>query len=103
MSKSSVAMWINIIILPIIVNYIINNRYYGADGLSGIVFDYHISSIAVGLAVKLFDPLNLIFRLCISIKCIRNYFIKARYRKKNKEDPIEEEAMKNVYKFYEAP
>lgn len=81
-------MWINIIVLPIIVNYFINNRYYGADGLSGIVFDYHISSIAVGLTIKLLDPVNLAFKLIISIKCIRHYFIKARYRKKNKEDHI---------------
>lgn len=103
MTKTSVAMWINIIILPIIVNYFINNRYYGADGLSGIVFDYHISSISVGLIVKLLDPVNLIFKLCISVKCIRNYIIKARYIKRNKDDKIEEESMKKIYRFYKAP
>lgn len=103
MTKTSVAMWINIIILPIIVNYFINNRYYGADGLSGIAFDYHISSITVGLVVKLLDPVNLIFKLCISVRCIRNYIIKARYIKRNKTDKIEEESMKKIYRFYEAP
>jgi hypothetical protein len=86
MNKTSFAMWINIILLPIIVNYLLNNRYYGAAGLAGIVFDYHISAISVGLVVKLLDPLNLMRRLGIAMKCIRNSIIKARYRKGNKED-----------------
>jgi hypothetical protein len=103
MTKSSVAMWINIIILPILVNYFINNRYYGADGLAGIVFDYHISTIAVGLTVKLFDPMSLIIWLGLSIKGIRNYLIKARYQKGQLSDKVKEESMRNVYNLYEAP
>lgn len=103
MTKTSVAMWINIILLPIIVNYFINNRYYGSDGLAGIVFDYHISTITVGLTVKLLDPVSLLIYLGINIKCIRNYLIKARYRKGKSQDQIEEEQMRNVYKLYEAP
>lgn len=83
MTKTSVAMWINIIILPIIVNYFINGKYYGADGLAGIAYDYHISTIAVGLTVKLLDPMSLLIWLGINIKCIRNYLIKARYQKGN--------------------
>jgi hypothetical protein len=103
MTKTSVAMWINIILLPIIVNYFINNRYYGSDGLAGIVFDYHISTITVGLMVKLLDPASLLIYLGINIKCIRNYLIKARYRKGKSHDQIEEEQMRNVYQLYEAP
>jgi hypothetical protein len=103
MTKSSVAMWINIIILPIIVNYFINNRYYGSDGLAGIVFDYHISTLTVGLGVKLLDPLSLLIYLGTSIKCIRNYLIKARYRKGVSQDQSEEESLRNIYKLYEAP
>jgi hypothetical protein len=81
MNKSAVATWINIIILPIIVNYFINDRYYGSNGLSGIVFDYHISALTVGLVVKLLDPVNLLIKLAINIKCIRNGIINAKYRK----------------------
>jgi hypothetical protein len=86
MTKSSAAMWINIIILPIIVNYFLNNRYYGADGLAGIIFDYHISALTVGLTVKLLDPLNLIFKFLICVKCIRNYIIKTKYLKKSQKE-----------------
>lgn len=100
MTKTSVAMWINIILLPIIANYFINNRYYGANGLAGIVFDYHISALTVGLPVKLFDPANMIVRMLISVKCIRNYIIKARYLKRNPEDKVEEELMRKIYAFY---
>lgn len=103
MTKTSVAMWINIIILPIIVNYIINNRYYGSDGLAGIVFDYHISTITVGLSVKLLDPVSLIIYLGTSIKCIRNCLIMTRYRKSTSKDQSEEESLRNIYKLYEAP
>lgn len=105
MNKSLTAMLINIIVLPIIVNYAINNRYYGADGLGGIVFDYHISTITVGLTIKLLDPVSLLIKLGTSIKCIRNYLIKARYRNNHNEEQTQvgEEDMRNVYRLYEAP
>lgn len=83
MNKTSFLMWVNIIILPIMVNYIVRKKYFGSDGVSGIVFDYHISALTAGLIVKFIDPVNFIFWVCLSIKTIRNYFIKAKYKKKN--------------------
>ena len=85
------AVCINIIALPIIVNVFINDyQYYGAEGLSSIVYDYHISAIAIGLLVKFLDPASLIVKLIINVKWLRNYFIKARYNKKRPDDMIEE-------------
>jgi len=81
MNKSSVLVWINIIILPIIVNYIISDRYYGANGLAGIVFDYHISAVSVNLLLKFIDPTYALIRIGLEIRCIRDYLIRARYQK----------------------
>lgn len=64
MNKVLLASSINVIVLPIISNVIVRDNLYGVDGLSGLVFDYHISVI-VGLAVKLFDPLFLIKKVVI--------------------------------------
>lgn len=76
-------MWINIIVLPIVVNYVFVHKYYNALGLSGIVYDYHVSSITVGLTMKLVDPLNMLKRVGTNIKCIRNWIIKAKFQKRN--------------------
>ena len=101
MNKSVIAVCINIIALPILVNVFINNySYYGAEGLSRIVYDYHVSAIAIGLLVKFLDPAFLFIKMVINIKGLRNYFIKARYSKKRSEDKIEEEQMKKIYAFY---
>ena len=64
MNKVLLSSSVNVILLPIITNYIINSNLYGVDGLSGIVFDYHIT-VLIGLIVKLLDPLFLIKKLVI--------------------------------------
>lgn len=85
-NKTSILMWINIIGLPIIVNYVFNDQLFGAEGLAGIVFDYHISALTINLVLKLVDPVSSIIKLCLSVKCIRDYFIKARYNKQEQSD-----------------
>lgn len=83
------AVSINIIALPLLVNILINDyQYYGAEGLSSVVYDYHISAIAIGLLLKFVNPANLVVKIIISIKGLRNYFIKARYNKKKPDDKI---------------
>lgn len=57
MNKSSPAMWINTIIIPIVVNYVFYDRYYGADGVAGIVFDYQVTALAVSLPLMVINPL----------------------------------------------
>ena len=81
MTKTSFLSWINIILLPIIVNYFFRDNFYGATGLAGVIFDYHISAIASGLTLKLIDPLTLIFKILLWFKKTRNYLIKAKYHK----------------------
>ena len=39
------------------------------------VFDYHLS-VVVGLIVKLADPLFIIKKIVIGIKCLRNFTIR---------------------------
>jgi hypothetical protein len=65
MAKSSTAMAVNIIILPIIVNYVLRDEYFGASGLAGIVLDYHLTALLVSLPLKLLDPLALLLRLSL--------------------------------------
>ena len=105
MSKSSAAMWVNVIALPIIVNYLISDNYYGANGLAGIVFDYHITSLAVILFTKMLDPISLTLKIATEVRCIRNWLIRARYQHPPNmpEGEISETAMKKVYSLYEAP
>jgi len=57
MNKSSPAMWINTIIIPIVVNYLFYGKYYGADGVAGIVFDYQVTALAVSLPLMVLNPL----------------------------------------------
>jgi hypothetical protein len=56
-SKACFATWVNIIAVPIIVNDIIFSRYYGVDGVAGIVVDYQVAALAASLPLKLFNPL----------------------------------------------
>lgn len=98
MNKVLLATCINIIVLPIITNYILTNKLYRVDGLAGFVFDYHISVIA-GLAIKLFDPMYIIKKLVTEIKCIRNLFIRWTCNKLPDLNP--EKGANEVNKFYE--
>ena len=84
------ATLINIIVLPIIIHLVMNNyTYYGSEGLSSIVFDYHVSSILVGLLIKFINPQFVVVKIILNVKCFRNYFIKARYIKSNDKDRIQ--------------
>lgn len=56
MNKSLFATCVNILILPIIVYVQLQDDLYGPNGLVGFVFNYHITVITAGLALKLFNP-----------------------------------------------
>ena len=81
MGKTLFAMCINIIILPIIVNYGFGKSLYGASGLAGIVFDYHISAVTINLIMQLINPVFVIIKFCLFLKCIRDKIIKLLYHK----------------------
>lgn len=76
MNKVLFATCVNIIALPIISNYVLRNNVYGSKGLAGMVFDYQISLLGVGLVVKLIDPGSFIKRLLLNIRKIRNVIIR---------------------------
>lgn len=76
MNKVLIATCINIIVLPIISNYVLRNNVYGSNGLAGMVFDYQISVLGVGLVMKFIDPSNFFKRVLLSIRKIRNMIIR---------------------------
>lgn len=98
MNKVLFASSINVIVLPIISNYVLSNKVYAVDGLSGLVFDYHISVIA-GLIAKLLDPLFFIKRFVIEVRCLRYLYIRWTCSKLPKVNP--KEGVNEVNKFYE--
>ena len=103
MTKASFATWINIILIPIVVNYLINNKYYGTDGVAGMVVDYQVAALAASLPLMLFSPLEMIRAGLLKVRCIRNYVIRLKYRKKGDGSKIEKDEMKKIYQFYEPP
>ena len=101
--KACFAMVINIIVVPIVVNYVIYDRYYGADGVAGMVVDYQVAALAASLPLKLFNPLEVIIAIALKIKCIRHWIIRLKYKKKSDDPKIDKDEMKYVYQFYEPP
>jgi RNase H-fold protein (predicted Holliday junction resolvase) len=57
MNKALFATSINIIMLPIITNYVFRGEIYGIKGLEGMVFDYQFTTFVVGLPLKLINPI----------------------------------------------
>lgn len=80
MEKSIVLSCFNIIIMPIIVNYVFFNKLYGANGAAGIAFDYHVSALTTNLIMKLVGPLEMLLRIALAIKTFRNWLIKFKHR-----------------------
>lgn len=100
MNKVLFLSTINVIVLPIISNYLIEGRdfVYGNDGLSGFSFDYHVSA-AITVIKGLFS-INLIIKfIAIAIKRIRYKII--RYLCRNPQEVNFQTGDPNVNKFYE--
>ncbi len=76
MNKVLFATCVNIIALPIISNYVLRDNVYGSRGLAGMVFDYQISLLGVGLVMKFIDPPIFIKRVLLSIRKIRNIILR---------------------------
>ena len=76
MNKSIAAISVNVIVLPIISNYYLKNRVFGTEGLSGMVFDYQITTLAVGLTLKLVNPVQIVKRLVLHVRKARNFVIR---------------------------
>lgn len=76
MNKSLFATCVNILILPIIVYVQLQDDLYGPNGLVGFVFNYHITVITAGLALKLFNPVELIIRVALAVRSLRNKILR---------------------------
>lgn len=76
MNKALFATCINILILPVIVYAELQNNLFGPNGLVGFVYNYHITVITAGLALKLFNPLETVIRLALSIRFLRNKILR---------------------------
>lgn len=89
MNKVLFSTSINIIVLPIFANYVLRNNVYGSEGLAGMVFDYQVSVLTIGLIVKLIYPPNAIKRIILNIRSLRNYVIRFLCKNINIMDPSE--------------
>lgn len=99
MNKALFTTCINTLILPLIVNVYINRKLYGALGLVGFTFNYHLTLLTAGLALQLFNPLDLVLRLLLWIRYSRNKIFRlVRKSFSLKED---EQFKKRILKMYE--
>lgn len=61
-------------------------------------------ALAVSLPLFLINPVEVLPIIAIKIQCVRNYFIRVFYRKKEEEtSEIKKDLMNKVYAFYGAP
>jgi hypothetical protein len=99
MNKALFATCVNILILPMIVYIVIKDDFFGANGLVGFVFNYHITTITAGLALRFFNPIDLLKQLGFNIKPIRNAIF--RFLRKSYDEREEEAFMLQINEMYE--
>lgn len=77
MNKVLMLSCVNIIVLPIISNYVVLHQgfVFGNQGLAGFAFDYHISCI-LQIITKLADPVMIIKKVLITIRWLRYKLIR---------------------------
>lgn len=103
MNKVVLLSSINIIVLPIISNYLSDeskNFIYGNKGLAGLAFDYHISQI-ISVVRGLFNSMTMIKVALIFVRFTRRIII--RFLTKNSYAIDYKKGDPNVNKFYEGP
>jgi hypothetical protein len=71
-NKTIFAQSVNCIVLPIIVDVVMQNQLYGAQGLTEDVFDFAISNCLIQLVTLLIEPSFLFKRAALNIICLRN-------------------------------
>lgn len=76
MNKALVFTSANVIVLPIITNYLVRDQFYGNDGLSGIVLDYHLSLAVLSVVIRFLNPMRIIKKIVIFVRPFRNALIR---------------------------
>lgn len=102
MNKVLVLTSINIIVLPIMSNYLSNSGafIYGNRGLAGLAFDYHISSL-IAVIKGLFNTVTMLKIGAIGVKFIRRIVIRFLVKDSNNVDL--QQGDDSVNSFYEGP
>lgn len=77
-TKISIFTFLNITLVPLIVTYIGNTKFYSTDGINGVVLTYHLTWI-ITETVGFISPKVLIFKMGLGIPSIRKIIIKKKY------------------------
>ena len=73
----------------------------GTKGLTGLVYGYQISTLFIGLPTKLFNPLELIKRLALYARALRNFIIRYFCLDLNMAEENQGKGIKTINKLYE--
>jgi len=76
MNKALFATCFNVLVLPMIVFVTMRSIPFGQNGLVGFVFNYHITTLTAGLILRLISPVDQVKRIIISLKPLRNWFLR---------------------------
>lgn len=78
MSKGAFAQAINVLVLPLIFNYVMKKNLYGAEGLINSSLDYHFTFFFMQIFLNLINVPYQFTKLTLAIPCIRNWIIRSK-------------------------
>jgi len=76
MSKGAFAQAINVLVLPLIFNYVMKNNLYGPEGLIGSTLDYHFTFFFMQIFLNVKNIPYQIRRFTLLFPCVRNWIIR---------------------------
>lgn len=101
MSKGAFAQTINVLVLPLIFNYVLKKNLYGNEGLIASTLDYHFTFFFMQIFLNLINVPYQFKNLTLMIKPIRNWIIRSYSKVVGVFDTSEE--IKEVLSYYEMP
>lgn len=76
MSKGGFAQAINVLVVPMISNYLMRKNLYGSEGLIGSTLDYHFTFFFMQIFLHFINVPYQVKRMSILIPCLRNWIIR---------------------------
>ena len=76
MSKGAFAQAINVLVVPLIFNYVMKKSLYGPEGLINSSLDYHFTFFFMQIFLNLLNVPYQITRITLYIPFIRNWIIR---------------------------
>jgi fatty acid desaturase len=95
------AQTINVIVLPIIMNLVLDTNLDGAEGLIGLALDYQFIVLLMMMNLNLINVPYQLKRLSLCIPCIRNFIIRYYSSPVGELDSFDE--IREVLNYYEPP